>query len=114
MKYAWKAWSANGYAPDSSSRRDKRSTGKRTSTTSEAPRGLPPGSYTRETLPPPRPEVQAILDRVNVKAQELQRQRNGGAPPVSKKTANRNIAVADRGKRRISPADKGKRQIDLT
>jgi hypothetical protein len=40
---------------------------------------LPPGSYTRETLPPPTPEVQEILDGIKAAAKKWSESPQGKA-----------------------------------
>lgn len=73
---------------------------------------LPPGTYSKESLPPASPAVQAILDRVAATADRLKT----AAPPHSKDDgdAGKRLTVSDRGQRPIRPEDKGKRRISLT
>ncbi|HTU10638.1 MAG TPA: hypothetical protein VMG08_07025 [Allosphingosinicella sp.] len=68
-------------------------------------KALPPGSYSRESLPPPRPEVQAILDRVKKSA------RDEGADGLSK--SGKAPTKALRSKRRIASGGPAKRRLDM-
>lgn len=72
--------------------------------------GLPPGNYSRDTLPPPRPEVQAILDRAAERGKALRGSRDR---TDSSKLARARDGVTV-GKKRIVLADKGKRKLKLT
>ena len=70
----------------------------------------PSGTYTRETLPPPCPEVQAMLDRASSKAKEVRATR----ARIGAQKGHSASVTAKPGKRRIMLAGSGKRKVNLT
>lgn len=80
------------------------------------PKGLPEGSYTRETLPPPRREVAELLEEVRRDAEALKSVNSSTSKALDDRTEARAGALApsDHGKSVIHPTDKGKRTIRIT
>jgi len=63
------------------------------------PDHLPSGSYTKDNLPPPSAKVQAILERVQAKAAQLEAEKSNQSGLKSR--AKRRIGFTDNGQRRL-------------
>lgn len=72
-------------------------------------KGLPPGTYTKDNLPPPGPEVQKILDRVKKTAERLRKKRK---PDKLDRTPSGHFVVGTE-KRRIEIKDEGIRRVNV-
>lgn len=71
-------------------------------------------SFTRETLPPARPAVEAILRRVQETARRFKEEDDQAGAVGSIGSMTERIVPSDTGKPRIKPIDKGKRPVKLT